>query len=96
MFTQCINRYIDTNIDKFETIIQFDQNAKIKITCPVPICNKLMERNDIKKIATKKIYERYDFLTFKLAIQKNPRFRWCQSFLWKWTNSYRRRSNFHV
>ncbi|PKK62659.1 hypothetical protein RhiirC2_870083 [Rhizophagus irregularis] len=76
---ECINRYIDTNIDKFETIIQFDQNAKIKITCPVPMCNKLMERDDIKKIATKEIYERYDFLTFKLAIQKNPRFRWCQA-----------------
>jgi E3 ubiquitin-protein ligase RNF144 len=76
---ECINKYIDTNIDKFVYISQFDQNAKIKITCPIPICNKLMERSDIKKIATKDIYERYDFLTFKLAIQKTPGFRWCQA-----------------
>src|SRR5688572_8001086 len=61
---ECINRYIDTNTDKFETIIQFDQNVKIKITCPVPICNKLMERDDVKKIATKEIYERFNNFLF--------------------------------
>ncbi|GBC09939.1 hypothetical protein RclHR1_09210008 [Rhizophagus clarus] len=76
---ECINKYIDTDIEKFESISQFDQEVKIKITCPVPKCYKLMERNDIKKIATKDIYERYDFLTYKLAVQKIPGFRWCQA-----------------
>jgi E3 ubiquitin-protein ligase RNF144 len=49
---ECINRYIDTNIDN---ISQFDQNSKIKITYPIPICDKLMERSDIKKIAIKEV-----------------------------------------
>lgn len=63
---KCINEYINTKIDEFESISQFNQNVEIKITCPIQKCNGLMERNDIKKFATEDVYERFNnFLVSK-------------------------------
>lgn len=46
----CINDYIDTRI----------KSNEIKITCPNLECDKLMARNDIKSLAKREIYERFN------------------------------------
>ena len=46
---ECVNECIKTSI----------ANGSVKITCLTPGCGKLMERNDIKKIASKEIFERF-------------------------------------
>src|SRR4051812_20069382 len=68
---ECINKHINTNIDKFEIKSQFNQNIIIKITCPIQICNKPMERNDIKKIATKDIYKRFNNFLYQERRRQN-------------------------
>ena len=56
---ECVNKYIENDI------ITSQSNQSIKITCPTPTCDKLMERNDIKNIASKEIFERFiKFLCF--------------------------------
>ncbi|RGB35216.1 hypothetical protein C1646_700081, partial [Rhizophagus diaphanus] len=79
MFTRVCIICLETKIRNYHRITS-------KCIHEVDVCLECINRyidtnigNDIKKIATKEIYERYDFLTFKLAIQKNPRFRWCQA-----------------
>jgi hypothetical protein len=45
---ECVNKHIKLGIEE-----------SVKIICPTPRCNKLMERKDIKNIATKEIFERF-------------------------------------
>ncbi|CAB4381945.1 unnamed protein product [Rhizophagus irregularis] len=68
---ECVNKIIEKSIN---------EKQSIEITCPTPGCNKSMDRNDVLNIATKEIFERYDELSYKHAIQKIPEFRWCQAF----------------
>ncbi|CAB4495785.1 uncharacterized protein OCT59_029068 [Rhizophagus irregularis] len=63
----CVNKHVTTSI----------KGNKVEITCPITQCGKLMEREDIKNIVTNEILERYDKLSFNLAIQQIPEFRWC-------------------
>jgi hypothetical protein len=50
---QCVNNHIINKLDQ-----------TIKITCPTPQCDKLMEREDIKNIVTEKILERFNEFLF--------------------------------
>ncbi|GBC03268.1 hypothetical protein RclHR1_05040009 [Rhizophagus clarus] len=67
---ECVNKCIEKMCIEKHTV---------QITCPTTGCDKSMERDDVKNIATKEIFKRYDYLSFKLAIQKIPEFRWCQA-----------------
>ncbi|CAG8665949.1 11916_t:CDS:2, partial [Diversispora eburnea] len=64
--TECVNRYIQKQL------------GEKQISCPTTGCKKIMERHDIKNIATEELFERYDLITQKIAIQKIPEFRWCK------------------
>ncbi|CAJ0755251.1 719_t:CDS:2 [Entrophospora sp. SA101] len=66
---ECVNKHIK---------ILLNEKQLLKIPCPTKGCNKIMERHDIKKIATEEIFEEYDLLAYKITIQRIPDFRWCK------------------
>ncbi|CAB5358490.1 hypothetical protein RhiirA5_350861 [Rhizophagus irregularis] len=67
---KCVNEYIKN---------RSNEKQIFNIPCPTNGCNKLMERHDIKNFATKEVFEKYDELIFKIAIQRFPEFRWCKA-----------------
>ncbi|CAG8786008.1 12551_t:CDS:2, partial [Dentiscutata erythropus] len=66
--TECANKHIQK---------QLDEKQELQIPCPT--CKKIMERHDIKQIATEELFTMYDSLAYKIAIQKIPEFRWCKA-----------------
>ncbi|CAG8452832.1 21039_t:CDS:2 [Cetraspora pellucida] len=67
---ECVNKHVQK---------QLDEKQELLIPCPTKGCKKIMERYDIKSIATEELFERYDSLAFRIAIQKIPEFRWCKA-----------------
>ncbi|CAB4489698.1 unnamed protein product [Rhizophagus irregularis] len=67
---ECVNKHIKN---------QSNEKQILEIPCPTKGCKKKMERHDIKNIATKQVFEAYDELAYKIAIQRIPEFRWCKA-----------------
>ncbi|RIA92139.1 hypothetical protein C1645_765838 [Glomus cerebriforme] len=53
--------------------------GKTNIECLTSDCHEIMEYEDIKRVADKDLFERYDHLCFRQAIRKMPDFRWCKN-----------------
>ncbi|RIB23094.1 hypothetical protein C2G38_2033046 [Gigaspora rosea] len=66
----CINQYINK---------QLNEKGIVKIECLANHCNFLMEYEDMKRVASKDLIERYEYLSFREAIRQIPDFRWCHN-----------------
>src|SRR4051794_6904180 len=76
---QCLDEHFSTEV---VSKVQFDYNTiqiylqnESALKCIT--CKKELEVEDAKKFLSKKNYEKYDDLTFKLYIRRQPYFRWC-------------------
>ncbi|CAG8434090.1 5291_t:CDS:2 [Diversispora eburnea] len=88
----CINRYSKSKFQKITekcthkndiciTCVDKHISSRMEnvINCPHLGCGKEFEFNDIKRIATKKVFERYDTLTLRKVLQGMPEFKWCKN-----------------
>ncbi|CAB4485368.1 hypothetical protein RhiirA5_411635 [Rhizophagus irregularis] len=66
----CVGKHIQT---------QLESNGIIEIYCPSSDCKEEMQHEDVKRIASKKVFERYDKLTLTQMLSKLPDFRWCKN-----------------
>ncbi|CAG8699918.1 9412_t:CDS:2 [Ambispora leptoticha] len=66
----CLNK----NIDR-----QLNLKGNTNIECLERNCKVLMEYEDMKRVVSKDLFERYDHLCFRQAIRQMPDFRWCKS-----------------
>ncbi|KAG9293823.1 hypothetical protein G9A89_019161 [Geosiphon pyriformis] len=67
----CIRRQIEIEVNS--------KGEVIKITCPKYRCNSVLSYDDVKRLASVKIFERYDNLLLRIAISKLEDFRWCKN-----------------
>ncbi|CAG8689554.1 2851_t:CDS:2, partial [Dentiscutata erythropus] len=66
----CVERHIETMLyEKGDVVIQ----------CPFEGCKQVIEHNDVKRIASHELFERFDILSLRQALRKVPDFRWCKN-----------------
>ncbi|CAG8534958.1 11623_t:CDS:2 [Paraglomus brasilianum] len=65
----CLEKHIES---------QCNTKVALQVTCPKPSCRKELGYHDIRKLAQKQLFERYDNLLLRHAIRKLPDFRWCK------------------
>ncbi|CAG8812193.1 3412_t:CDS:2, partial [Gigaspora margarita] len=61
---KCVGEHIERKLNR----------GNIKISCPENNCNKVLNKNDVKKFVNDKLFERY-MLNF--ALSEIPTFQWC-------------------
>ncbi|CAG8521915.1 17746_t:CDS:2 [Cetraspora pellucida] len=66
----CINQHINQYLNTKGTT---------KIECFEIGCKALMEYQDMKRVASRDLVERYEHLSFREAIRQIPDFRWCKN-----------------
>ncbi|CAB4464929.1 hypothetical protein RhiirA5_375821 [Rhizophagus irregularis] len=64
----CVNKYITVQLD-----------YRVEINCPFNECQQEIQYNDMKEIANKKIFERYDKILLYQELREIPEFRWCKN-----------------
>ncbi|RHZ56054.1 hypothetical protein Glove_406g42 [Diversispora epigaea] len=66
----CVDKHISSKMEeKGDTVIY----------CPYDGCRKKIEFNNVKRIVTKEVFERYDTLTLRKTLQNMPEFTWCKN-----------------
>ncbi|CAB4464665.1 hypothetical protein RhiirA5_452829 [Rhizophagus irregularis] len=66
----CVDKHIQA---------QLESKGNIEICCPSSGCKKELQHRDIKRIASKQAFERYDKLMLTQTLSKLPEFRWCKN-----------------
>ncbi|CAG8587108.1 14705_t:CDS:2, partial [Racocetra persica] len=66
----CVNQHINYHLNT---------KGITKIECFELSCKALMEYQDMKRVASKDLFERYEHLSFREAIRQIPDFRWCKN-----------------
>ncbi|CAI2189420.1 5179_t:CDS:2 [Funneliformis geosporum] len=66
----CLNKTIN---------YQLNTKGNVEIECLETNCKVLMEYEDMKRVASNDLFERYDHLCFRQAIRRMPDFRWCKN-----------------
>ncbi|CAI2179038.1 92_t:CDS:2 [Funneliformis geosporum] len=66
----CVSKHIST---------QLDSKGDVGINCPFDNCGENLEYHDVKKQASKEVFDRYDTLTLLQALRQMPEFRWCKN-----------------
>ncbi|CAG8434092.1 5293_t:CDS:2 [Diversispora eburnea] len=66
----CVDKHISSKMN---------DKGDIVIYCPYDGCGNEFEFNDVKRIVTKKVFERYDTLTLRKTLQNMPEFKWCKN-----------------
>src|SRR6266542_2090021 len=64
----CVDKHISTRL-----------NSGIEINCLFDGCRQILQHDDIKRLASKETFERFDTLSFRQALNEMPEFRWCKS-----------------
>jgi len=67
----CIKRHIEAELNTKGNVIQ--------VRCPKSRCTTELTYNDMKRLATKDLFDRYDTLLLRSAIRQLPDFRWCKA-----------------
>ncbi|CAJ0753914.1 21402_t:CDS:2 [Entrophospora sp. SA101] len=67
----CIKRHIEAELNSKGDIVQ--------VRCPKSRCTTELTFDDVRRLATKELFERYDTLLLRNAIRKLPDFRWCKA-----------------
>jgi hypothetical protein len=62
----CVNKHITVLLDK-----------RVDVNCPFNDCEQIIQYGDMKEIANKKIFKRYDKMILYQALNRIPEFRWC-------------------
>ena len=65
----CVIKHISTQLD----------GKGVVINCPLDGCNRKVQYEDVKRLASKKLFERYDALLLLQTLSKFPEFRWCKN-----------------
>ncbi|CAG8625519.1 11597_t:CDS:2 [Ambispora gerdemannii] len=66
----CICNYIEAELKN---------KATIEILCPRHKCDAQLTYQDVKRLASNEIFERYDSLLLRHSIRKLENFRWCKN-----------------
>ncbi|CAG8714104.1 2494_t:CDS:2, partial [Funneliformis mosseae] len=67
----CIKRHIEAELNTKGDIVQ--------VRCPKSRCTTELTYEDLRRLAPKELFERYDTLLLRAAIRKLPDFRWCKA-----------------
>ncbi|CAG8441738.1 5799_t:CDS:2 [Dentiscutata heterogama] len=67
---ECLNKNINT---------QLNSKGNTEIKCLKSNCEVLMDYEDMKRVASEDLFERYEYLCLRQAIRKMPDFRWCSN-----------------
>ncbi|CAH1764551.1 11462_t:CDS:10, partial [Entrophospora sp. SA101] len=68
--TSCVNKYIESDLN---------DKGNINIKCPFAGCHVILDCHEIKNLVKKDLYERYDKLALRKALQQIPDIRWCKN-----------------
>jgi hypothetical protein len=58
---------------------QLESKGDVEIYCPSAGCGKEIQHKDVKRVASKQVFERYDTLMLRQTLSKLPEFRWCKN-----------------
>ncbi|CAG8591784.1 18443_t:CDS:2 [Gigaspora margarita] len=67
----CIKRHIEAELNT--------KGSEILVRCPKSRCSIELTYDDVKRLAPKELFDRYDTLLLRAAIRKLPDFRWCKA-----------------
>eukprot|EP00927_Polykrikos_kofoidii_P067700 TRINITY_DN6314_c0_g1_i1.p1 TRINITY_DN6314_c0_g1~~TRINITY_DN6314_c0_g1_i1.p1 ORF type:complete len:250 (-),score=35.87 TRINITY_DN6314_c0_g1_i1:447-1196(-) len=60
--------------------IELEVNGKsnsTRVLCPHSGCNNVLSHSDVRREASKEVFERFDTFLFRQALREEPNFRWC-------------------
>ncbi|CAJ0905333.1 5710_t:CDS:2 [Entrophospora sp. SA101] len=66
----CVSRYIESNLN---------DKGDIHIKCPFAGCGVVLDNYEIKNLVNDNLYQRYDELALRKALQQMPDIRWCKN-----------------
>eukprot|EP00735_Rhodelphis_limneticus_P001262 TRINITY_DN11846_c0_g1::TRINITY_DN11846_c0_g1_i1::g.16418::m.16418 TRINITY_DN11846_c0_g1::TRINITY_DN11846_c0_g1_i1::g.16418 ORF type:complete len:284 (+),score=29.45,sp/Q6T486/RBRA_DICDI/29.71/4e-25,IBR/PF01485.16/4e+03,IBR/PF01485.16/1.1e+02,IBR/PF01485.16/2e-11,IBR/PF01485.16/2.2e-09,IBR/PF01485.16/4.4e+03,zf-C3HC4_2/PF13923.1/0.004,zf-C3HC4_2/PF13923.1/5.1e+03,zf-C3HC4_2/PF13923.1/1.5e+02,zf-C3HC4_2/PF13923.1/1.1e+03,Baculo_RING/PF05883.6/9.1,Baculo_RING/PF05883.6/0.026,zf-C3HC4/PF00097.20/0. len=67
----CIQKHMEAEVNT--------KGEVMTIKCPISDCRKVLNHEEIRLFATKAVFDRYDTLLLRKAIQALPNFRWCKN-----------------
>ncbi|CAG8511480.1 10940_t:CDS:2, partial [Scutellospora calospora] len=67
---RCIKRHIETEMNNKEDV---------KVRCPKPHCTYELTYNDLKRLTSKELFDRYDNLLLRAEIRGISNLRWCKA-----------------
>ncbi|CAJ0757131.1 16118_t:CDS:2, partial [Entrophospora sp. SA101] len=67
---ECVNKYIEGNLN---------DKGDINIKCPFIGCDVILDNYEIKNLVNDNLYQRYDELALRKALQQMPDIRWCKN-----------------
>ncbi|KAL8276187.1 hypothetical protein RQP46_011399 [Phenoliferia psychrophenolica] len=79
--SQCTTHTINVCLDCLAQHLEAEINGKgetIGVKCPISGCRTLLHFDDVKRLADPAIFDRYDNLLLRKAVQAVPEFRWCK------------------
>ncbi|CAJ0643217.1 197_t:CDS:2 [Entrophospora sp. SA101] len=67
---ECVKKYIESNLN---------DKGDVNIKCPFAGCHVILDSYEIKSLVKKDLYERYDKLALRKALQQMSDIRWCKN-----------------
>ncbi|KAJ2902913.1 hypothetical protein MKZ38_010644 [Zalerion maritima] len=68
---QCVRTHLKIQLD------QYGRDHCDKLSCPTQDCKRTLTHHDVRMLADKETFEKYDHYKFLNTISADPNFRWC-------------------